>query len=126
PGRLGEPPARAGRRTPLGPVFRKRERRNPMGGRSLTVIRKPVCLCVPLTPRRTRTVYAPLSSLAGSSLPRRGPAARLAAAVIGRAVLLATPVLFLVTGLPLLLTQGDATSRGDGPTHPGGPGLGAA
>ena len=71
-------------------------------------------------------MYAPLSSLAGSSLPRRGPAARLAAAVIGRAVLLATPVLFLVTGLPLLLTQGDATSRGDGPTHPGGPGLGAA
>jgi len=63
-------------------------------------------------------VHAPLSSLAGSSLPRRGPAARLAAAALGRLVLLATPVLFLLTGPPWLFTHADP------PTDPVRPGLG--
>jgi EAL domain-containing protein (putative c-di-GMP-specific phosphodiesterase class I)/GGDEF domain-containing protein len=58
-------------------------------------------------------VYAPLPSLARSSLPRRGPAARLGAAAIGRTILLAMPVLFLLIGPACLFARGGA------PVEPG-------
>jgi EAL domain-containing protein (putative c-di-GMP-specific phosphodiesterase class I)/GGDEF domain-containing protein len=71
-----------------------------------------------------------LSSLAGSSLPRRGLAVRPAAAALGRTVLLATPVLFLLTGPPWLFTHADlstdAVPAGLGPAPAGSVVAGAA
>ena len=55
-------------------------------------------------------MYAPLSSLARASLPRCGSAARLAVATVGRTVLLAMPVLFLLAGPPWLFTRGDTAA----------------
>ncbi|MBX6748163.1 MAG: EAL domain-containing protein [Micromonosporaceae bacterium] len=58
-------------------------------------------------------MYAPLSSLARGSLPRRGSAPRFAVATLGRTVLLAMPVLFLLAGPPCLFTRGDTPTSSD-------------